>query len=50
MLISIDLLKPPFSAGLRDYKIFAPLVTMPETTMNKYHSFIFWEDKVWFAW
>jgi len=47
--VRIGFLKPPLSAGFGNYKISATLMPVPETTMNKDYSFVFWKDNIRFS-
>ena len=44
--ICLNLIKPPFSTGLRNYVIPASFMSMPEATMYEDNSFIFWEYNI----
>ena len=45
----IYLFYPPFSSCLRDHKVFASFVAVPETAIDKQDGFVFWEDQVGLA-
>ena len=45
-LVAVDLVQPPLGAGLGNNKVSAPLMAMPEATVNEDHRVVLFQDDV----